>query len=613
MSEGVSFSGREMNCCFLNTHQTRFADISTASGLAYPDDGRAIGVVDWDRDGRVDLWLANRTGPQLRLMRNHSAPTAHWIGIRLRGTTCNRDAIGARVEVHREGYPPLMRTLRAGENFLSQSSKWLTFGLGSSEAVDKVIVKWPGGESQTFRLQMVDRRYELTEGPGGSAVASTVPAVSSPLVAHRLPTSPPETGAAQLRLAGPIPMPTLHYRDTHGDATPLLNQQWTLVNLWSQTCRPCLAELKEFADHREAIQDRSLHVIGLNVDDQENAKSAQAVLERFDWPFVSGRADPQLLDGLDILQRVCVAQRHQMPIPTSFLIDNQNRLCAIYKGQVAVDRLLEDLERLQSEDEEPWEFGVPMPGKWSRTPVTAGSTFMELVFEYLNAGYLETAAELLPRLRVVADQTNSQAVVNSLSTAYLNLAAQYADAGRNREAIANFEEVLRIDPEHARAHLALALLLKKQGKQSELFRHLRAAVKSDPTLDSAQLELGLAYAGLGQAQSALRHLELAHRARPDSIAPLNVMARILALHPDPAIKDLPRATSLARQAVKISEQEDAQSLDTLAHVYLAGGKPSEAKSTWEKALQVAKSHRQQRLTQAIQARLASLAAAAGQE
>ena len=136
MQQGRSWSGRERNCCFLNTGARRFADISATSGLDFPDDARAVAVVDWDQDGDLDLWISNRSAPRLRFMRSELRSSTgalegtRFLAVRLAGdgTTTNRDAIGARVEVYTdeagERGPRSARTLRAGEGFLSQSSKW---------------------------------------------------------------------------------------------------------------------------------------------------------------------------------------------------------------------------------------------------------------------------------------------------------------------------------------------------------------------------------------------------------------------------------------------------------------------------------------------------------
>ena len=93
---GHSFSGRERHCCFLNTGGRQFANVSAISGLDLVDDGRAAACVDWDQDGDLDLWLSNRTGPQVRFLRNDVPTSHHYLAVRLIGRTCNRDAIGAR-------------------------------------------------------------------------------------------------------------------------------------------------------------------------------------------------------------------------------------------------------------------------------------------------------------------------------------------------------------------------------------------------------------------------------------------------------------------------------------------------------------------------------------
>ena len=121
LRSGSSFSGHERNCAFLNCgvqdsvsvprqskiknqkSKIQFADVSAASGLDFDDDARALALVDWDHDGDLDLWLANRTGPRLRLMINQTVPAGQpsnrFVALKLRGTTSNRDAIGARVEL----------------------------------------------------------------------------------------------------------------------------------------------------------------------------------------------------------------------------------------------------------------------------------------------------------------------------------------------------------------------------------------------------------------------------------------------------------------------------------------------------------------------------------
>ena len=66
---GRSLSGHERNCCFLNLGAFgagRFADISSAVSGDLDDDGRVLALADWDFDGDQDMWITNRSGPQIR-------------------------------------------------------------------------------------------------------------------------------------------------------------------------------------------------------------------------------------------------------------------------------------------------------------------------------------------------------------------------------------------------------------------------------------------------------------------------------------------------------------------------------------------------------------------
>lgn len=102
--QGMSWSGRERNCCYLGTESKRFVDSSAVSGFDFLDDARGVVATDWDFDGDLDLWIANPSAPQMRFLHNDSPVGARqkFVSFQLRGTKCHPDAIGARVEVHLE-------------------------------------------------------------------------------------------------------------------------------------------------------------------------------------------------------------------------------------------------------------------------------------------------------------------------------------------------------------------------------------------------------------------------------------------------------------------------------------------------------------------------------
>jgi hypothetical protein len=50
----------------------------------------------------------------------------------------------------------------------------LHFGLGSSNAVTHITVRWPNGETEEFPGAAADRFISLTEGAGKPSTRSTV-------------------------------------------------------------------------------------------------------------------------------------------------------------------------------------------------------------------------------------------------------------------------------------------------------------------------------------------------------------------------------------------------------------------------------------------------------
>ncbi len=156
--EEYSWNGREPNVLHARRGD-RYYDFSGVSGLDFADDSRAFAVTDFDGDGRPDLILKSRLGPQIRILQNDCAAGNRSIAFELRGTRSNRDAIGARIQVDRQ-----TKWLDAGSGFLSQHSKRVLFGLGSGDAAKEVRITWPSGAEQRFTGLRAGHVYRITEG-----------------------------------------------------------------------------------------------------------------------------------------------------------------------------------------------------------------------------------------------------------------------------------------------------------------------------------------------------------------------------------------------------------------------------------------------------------------
>ena len=116
------------------------------SDLAKPLVGRGAAYADIDGDGDLDVLITQIAGPPA-LLRNDQETGHHWLRLKLIGSESNRDALGATVQVT-VGGKTLTRTVRPTRSYLSQVESTVTIGLGASTEIEKVLIRWPGGNEQ---------------------------------------------------------------------------------------------------------------------------------------------------------------------------------------------------------------------------------------------------------------------------------------------------------------------------------------------------------------------------------------------------------------------------------------------------------------------------------
>jgi hypothetical protein len=120
-------------------------------------------VFDYDDDGDLDLFVVNNAAAP-KLYRNEGGNQRDWLRVEARGTTSNREGLGARVHLYpRRGGPAQIREVATASHFLGQGERIVHFGLGRRDlaghrggrdrkrTVDKVVVEWPAGDIQVFR------------------------------------------------------------------------------------------------------------------------------------------------------------------------------------------------------------------------------------------------------------------------------------------------------------------------------------------------------------------------------------------------------------------------------------------------------------------------------
>jgi len=130
--------------------------------------GSAFG--DFNHDGRLDVVVTALSAPA-EIWMNDSAGANHWLELRLRGTTSNRDGIGARIQVvTRAGAQFNHVTTAVG--YASSSAGPVHFGLGAEAKAERIEIRWPSGVVQQLRDIGADRIVTVTE----PASAARVPA-----------------------------------------------------------------------------------------------------------------------------------------------------------------------------------------------------------------------------------------------------------------------------------------------------------------------------------------------------------------------------------------------------------------------------------------------------
>jgi thiol-disulfide isomerase/thioredoxin len=118
-----------------------------------------------------------------------------------------------------------------------------------------------------------------------------------------------------------------------GDAfdSALLADQVAVLNFWGSWCGPCRVETPEFSEVAADLADDGVQFLGINVKETDK-QFALAFIDRYRISF------PSLYDPRG---EVALAFRDYpaTAIPSTIVLDRDNRVAAVYTGEVAQDDL----------------------------------------------------------------------------------------------------------------------------------------------------------------------------------------------------------------------------------------------------------------------------------
>lgn len=635
MEQGLSWSGRERHCCFLNMGNQQFADTSYVSGWDVIDDGRGLALVDWDHDGDLDLWSTSRTAPLVRFFRNAWPTRNHYLMLRLEGTTTNRDAIGARVRLYLKGDSvPQVRSLHGGEGYLSQSSKWLHFGLGSQATVDRLEITWPDGTEQSHTISEVDRRYHVVQGQ--SKAVALEPRRIETSIARSEPRLPQDTGSRQALLAAPYPISTIQYEDFRGERQTLRpgDSAAVLVNLWTSSCIPCVQELQEFSKSADALRTAGISVLplalnGVGLDDTDPA-AAERFLERIQFPFPAGKGTERLLEFFQKINDDLFDTRETLPVPTSFLVDHENRVLAVYKGAVSIERMIQDLDkaRLPYQELRNQLTLQTAEGQWFDPPVSIrAGIYRNLARNAAAEGdrttaikyYRKTAEELesiaaaqVDFARVLAKYQRWDAAIEAyrkaiqldptLASGHRELAEMLLRVGQTQQAIQHLRLATQHAPNDADSHAKLAVLLIRDGYREQGGIHFARAVELRPDIGRYHHNWARFLEEGGKYSEAIKHYQISLRQDKNSFDSMQQLAWLLATHPQDDQRNGQVALQLATKASQQRKQVAPRISDVLAAAHAELGDFKQAEILARRAENLARSQLNQGLAAAIRER-----------
>ena len=121
----------------------------------------AVAKGDANNDGAYDIMCMPYYADG-SLLFQAAGPGSTWVKVSLQGTTSNRDGVGATLHCYVNGVD-YIRPVTCGENYTSQDSRYIMFGLNGAAQADSVVVQWPSGITSSHSMLTAGQTHLLVE------------------------------------------------------------------------------------------------------------------------------------------------------------------------------------------------------------------------------------------------------------------------------------------------------------------------------------------------------------------------------------------------------------------------------------------------------------------
>ncbi len=421
-------------------------------------------------------------------------------------------------------------------------------------------------------------------------------------------------------------MPNLRVvgEDSRSTVSEYSTNKPTIINIWSSTCPPCLVELSEWATHRRELLAAGVKVITLSTDHLSGAEGTSpatlAALRKTGSSFENLAIAEESLKSLDFLQRSVLDRQLPLPVPSTFLINQNRELVAFYKGPVSARQLLQDLSlaRPGLPLDTRRNAAIPFAGRWvgagaPAQPTRVASLMADHDEPALGAAYLQSCATILESrareedsrrelgalysvagvLGGLSRETRPQAIRQLARAAELipadiriraELGRQYVMTNQLQKAAAEWSVAAEINPSDLPLLMDLGMLYFRMGNFEQSHRIYTQVVKATPRNGMVLYHLANNEVRMNRLPEAIENYRKTIQRIPNLNQAANNLAWILASHPDERHRSAQEALQITSRLCQQTGEKTPLFLDTHAVALANAGKFEEAIETARKAL-----------------------------
>ncbi len=340
LATGASWSGHERNHLFFGGRPgNQFENLSGVSGLDDPGDSRGFAILDFDRDGWLDIALVNLGAPQMRLLHNDigdrpAGRLNRFIAVRFVGGNHRpepstewsaRDGYGTSVEIDLGDGLTLTREHQPEQGFKTQNSSTMLVGIGRHDAATTVTVRWLSGKLQTASDIPAGTLLTVHEDPSTSPTGEAFVLESYVKKEDGEAIPPARVGDAwRARVLPETPSSGRLVINGGGSAGRPQSGGLNFYTTMATWCVACITEMPELIALRDAFTEEELAMFGIPIDPKDSADKLQRWVTDREPPYrvLIGLPESEI-SGINALVE---SELRFNSVPAAFVTDSAGRV-----------------------------------------------------------------------------------------------------------------------------------------------------------------------------------------------------------------------------------------------------------------------------------------------